>query len=78
MTDQQDSVVDSEEKAKLNFDGVDYFIEDLNEDSLRIINALRESDSAIARHRSELTLLTIARKGLIADLRDSLPSDDEG
>ena len=72
-----ESSVESEEKAKLTFEGADYLIEDLNEDSLRILGALRESDSAIARHRSELTLITIARKSLISDLRETLASDGE-
>ena len=69
--------IDSEEKATLTFEGTDYLIEDLKEDSLRILGALRESDSAIARHRSELTLITIARKSLISDLREALSSDAE-
>ena len=69
--------IESEEKATLTFEGADYLIEDLNEDSLRILGALRESDSAIARHRSELTLITIARKSLISDLRETLASDGE-
>ena len=69
--------IDSEEKATLTFEGTDYLIEDLKEDSLRILGALRESDSAIARHRSELTLITIARKSLISDLREALGSDAE-
>ena len=69
--------VQSEEKATLTFEGTDYLIEDLKEDSLRILGALRESDSAIARHRSELTLITIARKSLISDLREALASDAE-
>ena len=72
-----ESSVESEEKATLTFEGADYLIEDLNEDSLRILGALRESDSAIARHRSELTLITIARKSLISDLRENLASDGE-
>ena len=69
--------IESEEKATLTFEGADYLIEDLNEDSLRILGALRQSDSAIARHRSELTLITIARKSLISDLREALASDAE-
>ena len=77
MSDQVESSVESEEKATLTFEGADYLIEDLNEESLRILGALRESDSAIARHRSELTLITIARKSLISDLRETLASEGE-
>ena len=77
MTDQVDSSVESDDKAKLTFEGTDYLIEDLEEDSLRILRALRESDAAIARHRSEITLITIARKALISDLRDNLSSETE-
>ena len=77
MSDQVEPSVEAEEKATLTFEGADYLIEDLKEDSLRILGALRESDAAIARHRSELTLITIARKSLISDLREALASDAE-
>ena len=62
MTDQVESAVESDDKAKLTFEGADYLIEDLEEDSLRILRALRESDAAIARHRSEITLITMLVK----------------
>ena len=77
MTDQVESSLESDDKAKLTFEGADYLLEDLEEGSLRILRALRESDAAIARHRSEITLITIARKALISDLRDNLSSESE-
>jgi len=76
MSEQSDSFVESESKPTLNFEGTEYLIEDLNQDALRIISALRESDMAISRHRSELTLITIARKSLISDLRTILSPEE--
>ena len=76
MSDQSDSFVESESKPTLNFEGTEYLIEDLNQDALRVISALRESDMAISRHRSELTLITIARKSLISDLRTILSPEE--
>ena len=76
MSEQSDSFVESESKPTLNFEGTEYLIEDLNQDALRVISALRESDMAISRHRSELTLITIARKSLISDLRTILSPEE--
>ena len=76
MSEQSDSFVESESKPTLNFEGSGYLIEDLNQDALRVISALRESDMAISRHRSELTLITIARKSLISDLRTILSPEE--
>ena len=76
MSEQSDSFVESESKPTLNFEGTEYLIEDLNQDALRIVSALRESDMAISRHRSELTLITIARKSLISDLRTILSPEE--
>ena len=72
----QDAANTQAPAGTLTFEGVDYPISDLNESTLRILTALRDSDAAIARHRSEITLLTIARSTLVKDLRSTLDSNE--